>query len=98
MKDLFIESVFVGVLLSVGAYETGVFLKKKFHMALFNPLLVAIAAVVVVLLVFDIDYEIYEEGAKYLSYLLTPATVCLAVPLYEQVELLKKNVSIPLKP
>ena len=62
-------------------------------MALFNPLLVAIAAVVVVLLVFDIDYEIYEDGAKYLSYLLTPATVCLAVPLYEQVELLKKNVS-----
>lgn len=93
MKDLFIESVFVGVLLSVGAYETGVFLKKKFHMALFNPLLVAIAAVVVFLLVFDIDYEVYEEGAKYLSYLLTPATVCLAVPLYEQVELLKRNVS-----
>ena len=54
--------------------------------------MVAIAAVVVVLLVFDIDYEIYEEGAKYLSYLLTPATVCLAIPLYLQLDLLKKNI------
>ena len=40
----------------------------------------------------DIDYEIYEEGARYLSWLLTPATVCLAIPLYEQWELLKKNL------
>lgn len=39
---------------------------------------------------FQIPYESYNEGAKYLSYLLTPATVCLAIPLYEQVELLKK--------
>ena len=40
---------------------------------------------------FRIDYSTYYEGAKYLSYLLTPATICLAVPLYEQMELLKKN-------
>lgn len=92
MKDLYIESVFIGVLLSVGAYEAGVLLKKKLKLAIFNPLLVAIIAVVIFLLAFDIDYEVYEEGAKYLSYLLTPATVCLAVPLYEQVELLKKNI------
>lgn len=44
-----------------------------------------------VLVVLDIDYEQYNEGAKYISYLLTPATVCLAVPLYEQLSLLKKN-------
>lgn len=48
-------------------------------------------AVIVVLTVFGIDYERYEEGAKLLSYLLTPATVCLAIPLYEQITLLKKN-------
>ena len=44
------------------------------------------------LLIFHIDYNDYNEGGKYISYLLTPATVCLAVPLYEQFELLKKNV------
>ena len=37
-------------------------------------------------------YDIYYEGAKYISYLLTPATVSLAIPLYEQFEPLKKNV------
>ena len=43
------------------------------------------------MLIFRIDYKEYNEGAKYISYLLTPATVCLAVPLYEQLSLLKKN-------
>ena len=46
---------------------------------------------IVFLVAFDIPYESYNAGAKYLSYLLTPATVCLAIPLYEQVELLKKH-------
>lgn len=45
------------------------------------------------LVAFHIPYESYNEGAKYLSYLLTPATVCLAIPLYEQFELLKQNVA-----
>ncbi len=43
------------------------------------------------LLVCGVDYDSYNQGAKYVSYLLTPATVCLAVPLYEQFEVLKKN-------
>ena len=50
-----------------------------------------VVAVIVFLAAFDIPYESYNAGAKYLSYLLTPATVCLAIPLYEQVELLKKH-------
>ena len=56
-----------------------------------NPLLISIVAVIIFLVAFDIPYESYNAGAKYLSYLLTPATVCLAIPLYEQVELLKKH-------
>ena len=65
-------------------------MKKKLKWAICNPLLIAIVAVIVFLVAFQIPYESYNEGAKYLSYLLTPATVCLAIPLYEQVELLKK--------
>ena len=45
-----------------------------------------------ILLVLKVDYAQYQEGAKYISYLLTPATVCLAVPLYRQMSLLKKNL------
>lgn len=91
MRELFCDSVFFGVLLSVSTYELGVFLKKKYKTAVFNPLLISVLLVIGVLLIFRIDYNVYYEGAKYLSYLLTPATVCLAVPLYEQVELLKRH-------
>ena len=91
MKEMLCESVFFGVMVSILMYELGIFLKKKFRLALFNPLLVSVIAVMGVLLVFQVDYDAYYEGAQYLSYLLTPATVCLAVPLYEQIGLLKKH-------
>jgi predicted murein hydrolase (TIGR00659 family) len=73
-------------------YETGVFVKKKTGLAVFNPLLVAIVFVIAILLVFHIDYSVYEEGSSMLSYLLTPSTVALAVPLYRQFSLLKKHI------
>lgn len=92
MKELLTESVFFGVVITLLMYELGTWMKKKWKHAIFNPLLIAVVAIILFLLVFDIDYRVYEEGAKYISYLLTPATVCLAVPLYEQFELLKKNV------
>ncbi|MCI5650166.1 MAG: LrgB family protein [Fusicatenibacter sp.] len=92
MKELFCNSVFFGVMVSLLAYEAGLFLKKKFHLPIFNPLMIAIAVIIVLLAVLGIDYESYNDGAKYLSYLLTPATVCLAIPLYEQIELLKTNL------
>lgn len=91
MKEFFCESVFFGVAVSIITYELGTFLKKKLKMTIFNPLLVSIIAVIIFLLAFGIPYDSYYAGAKYLSYLLTPATVCLAIPLYEQVELLKKH-------
>lgn len=92
MEELLQNSVFAGVMLSFLTYEFGVILRRRFKFALFNPLLVSIVLVILFLFVFDIDYQTYNEGAKYLSYFLTPATVCLAVPLYEQFELLKKNI------
>ena len=92
MHSLLEQSVFFGVAVSIVAYEAGSLLKKKYHSALLNPLLLSVAATIVLLVLFRIDYDTYYEGAKYLSYLLTPATVCLAIPMYEQLELLKKNL------
>lgn len=91
MNDFFQDSVFAGVVLSLIAYFLGVMLKKKFKLGIFNPLLISIVISIIVLLIGKIDYDTYNEGAKYLSWLLTPATVCLAIPLYEQWELLKQN-------
>ena len=91
MREFLSDSVFFGVLVSIVTYECGVLLKQKWKLAIFNPLLLSVLAVMGLLTAFKIDYKIYYEGAKYLSYLLTPATVCLAVPLYEKIELLKQH-------
>ena len=91
MTDFFENSVFFGVLLTLISYGIGIVIKKKLKLAIFNPLLIAIIITISVLLIFHIDYQKYNEGSKYITYLLTPATICLAVPLYEQLELLKKN-------
>ena len=92
MREFLNQSVFFGVAISVLTYELGVFLKKKLKWPICNPLLISIVAVIIFLVAFDIPYESYNAGAKYLSYLLTPATVCLAIPLYLQLDLLKKNI------
>jgi predicted murein hydrolase (TIGR00659 family) len=91
MSDFFNNSVFAGVVLSLLSYMIGVFLKQKLKMAFLNPLLIAIIISILVLIVGNVDYEVYNNGAQYLSWFLTPATVCLAIPLYEQWEMLKKN-------
>ena len=90
-NEFFKDSLFAGVTMSLIAYAAGVFLKKKWKLGLFNPLLISIALSILVLVIADVDYETYNKGASYLSWFLTPATVCLAIPLYEQWPLLKRN-------
>lgn len=91
MNEFFQNSMFAGVTLSLIAYLIGVILKKKLKLGIFNPLLISIVISIGVLLIGKVDYDTYNEGAKFLSWLLTPATVCLAIPLYEQWKLLKQN-------
>ncbi|MDO5589610.1 MAG: LrgB family protein [Lachnospiraceae bacterium] len=90
--NFFENSVFFGVTISLIAYGLGYALQDKFKLAILNPLLISVASIIALLTIAKIDYKVYYSGAKYLSYLLTPATVCLAIPLYEQFELLKKNL------
>ena len=87
------NTVYWGVLISIGSYLLGKYLQKRFHIILFNPLLFSTVFTVIFLLVFKIDYNTYYEKADYLYYLLTPTTVCLAIPLYEQIKPLKANFS-----
>ena len=91
MNEFLQDSVFFGVFISIVTYEIGALIKRKWNVAIFNPLLISIALIIIFLILFDVDYDTYEFGAKYLSYFLTPATVALAVPLYEQIEPLKHN-------
>jgi len=91
MSQLLESSVFFGVFISLSSYMFGIWLKKKTRCSLANPLLVSIILVIAVLSLFKVSYQSYTKGAEIINYLLTPATICLAVPLYQQVELLKKN-------
>ena len=91
MTEFLEDSLFAGVTISLLAYILGYFIKKKFKLGFLNPLLISIAATIVVLVVADVDYEVYNKGASFISWFLTPATVCLAIPLYEQWQLLKDN-------
>ena len=91
MSEFLTGSVFFGSFLSLFAFVIGLKCKARWKHPLANPMLIAIVLTLAVLLIFDIDYDSYYAGAKYISYFLTPATVCLAIPLYEQFELLRKN-------
>ena len=91
MSEFLTGSVFFGSFLSLFAFVIGLKCRARWKHPLANPMLIAIVLTLAVLLIFDIDYDSYYAGAKYISYFLTPATVCLAIPLYEQFELLRKN-------
>ena len=91
MSEFMQNSVFWGVTLSFVAYGIGMMLQKKFRLAVFNPLLISVILIMLFLNISKTDYKVYQEGADVISYFLTPATVCLAIPLYEQMELLKRN-------
>ena len=91
MNEVIGHAAYFGVTVSLAGYAIGLWLKKKIRKPFANPLLIAILLVIGLLAVTGIDYDVYNESAKYLSYLLTPATVCLAIPLYQQLTLLKKH-------
>ena len=91
MNGILSGSAFFGVLISLLAYYLGDRLRKKFKLAILNPLVIAIVLTIAALCLLGVDFETYSASANYLSWLLTPATVCLAIPLYEQLSLLKSN-------
>jgi len=91
VSDIVALSATFGVVISIIGYGLGVLIRNKTGIGIFNPLLISIIFVIVILSVFHIGYRDYNSSAKYLSYLLTPATVSLAVPLYLHIDRLKRN-------
>ena len=92
MNEFLLNSTYFGVVLSLLCYWGALKISSKVKSTLCNPLLLASAMIVGILLVFKIDYETFDKGASQLTYFLTPSTVCLAVPLYRQFHVLKSNL------
>ncbi len=80
------------VLLTLFAYQIGALCQKKFKLPIFNPILVGVIVVLAVLSLTGLERKSYQEGVKLISWLMTPATVCLAIPMYEQFQALRKNL------
>lgn len=89
MKAMLATPMF-GILLSLAAFECGLWIQKKTKLLFLNPLLIAIALVMAVLVIGQIDLATYQLGGDVISLFLGPATVVLAVPLYQQVHNLKR--------
>ena len=90
MSEILSGTAYFAVVLTLLCYQIGVWFKKKTGWAIATPLLTAALLIIGVLLLLDIDYADYKAGAQMINFLLTPATVCLAIPLYRQLVLLKK--------
>ena len=81
------------VVLTLTAFLLGQKLQQKLKSPLLNPILTAVVLVLIFLAAANIPVKTYQAGMSSLSWLLTPATICLAVPMYEQFQLLKRNLS-----
>ena len=84
-------TAFFGIALTIAAFKIGMIINQKTKMVVFNPLLIAIIIVIAFLTISGISYDTYNVGGSMVQFLLTPATIALAVPLYRQMEVLKKN-------
>lgn len=91
MNNVLIETIYFGLVMSLLSYWGAMKIRKKLPYPIFNPLLISAIIIISVLVIFDIDFNTYNKGAQFITMLLTPATVCLAVPLYKQIKILIKH-------
>lgn len=92
MKEVIVNSIYFGAALSLACYSLGLLIRKHVPSELCNPLLLATILIIILLKVFRIDYADYNHGAQYITALMQPATVCLAVPLFRRIQILQKNI------
>lgn len=92
MNEFLSQLPLFSLVLTIGAYQIGLFFQRKWKTPLCNPLLISVTLIVTVMLVTGFSVETYQADMKIFSWLITPATVALAVPLYQQMQKLKKNL------
>lgn len=91
MTELFQNPLF-GIVLALLTFEIGVVINKKIKTPLANPLLISIILSIATLKIFDIPFDSFNKGGSIISMFLAPATVGLAVSIYTQIDMLKKNL------
>lgn len=91
MSEL-VSSPYFGIAISILTFQVGVWVNKKLKLPIANPLLIAVALIILILKVFHISLEDYNAGGNIISMFLAPATASLAISIYSQLPVLKKNL------
>lgn len=90
--NIIFDSVYFGFVLSIASYQIGRIVNKKLNMPYTNPLLIGGLLSIAVVLLFKIPVESYLKGGGLLEMLIIPATVCLALPIFDNIHVIKKNI------
>lgn len=92
MAELFEIGIFP-LILTLAAFRVGQLCAAKWKNPLFNPTLIGAVLVIFFVLLTGMDVGVYKSGTSAISWLMTPATIALAIPMYEQFQALKKNLT-----
>lgn len=92
MNITILNTPLFGLILTILSFEIGLFIFKKLKFPVLNPLLLGIVIAMSVISFFNIPLDYFRKGGDYITFLLAPATIALALPLYRQLEKLKKNL------
>ena len=92
MRELLTGSSFFCIALTIASFCIGSACQKKWNKAILNPILFGAILVMITLWALDIPVEQYQLDCRPLSYLMTPATICLAIAFFEQLQALKKHL------
>ena len=90
MTDFFAIGI-VPLVVTLAAFRVGQLCQAKWKSPLLNPILIGTVLVIIFLLVTGMDMQLYKTGTSTISWIMTPATISLAIPMYEQFRALKKN-------
>lgn len=92
--DFLTNKIFL-IAITFVSYLGALKLQRIIGLRLFNPILISIAAIIIFLTIFDIDFKTYQEGGDYIDFWLKPAVVALGLPLYRQLSTIRKQL-VPL--
>ena len=92
MNELLRNSEFIGAALTILSFEAASLIRRRFNNPLLNPFLISVIIIIAALKLMGLDYDSYYASARHISFLVTPATVCLAIPLSRRLAVLKSNL------
>lgn len=84
-----LNTPFFGIIITIFAFNLGLYILKKSNLAILNPLLIGTIIIMSVISYFEIPLDYYKKGGDMMSFFLAPATIALALPLHRQLNKLK---------